>query len=94
MGTGFLERPEPVKASSHSRATNRSSESWDGPVGMPAVADTGRGHCLPCALPLDRQAVLNEELTRGVSLQHLSKKYSINRGSLRTHRDRHLTPSW
>jgi hypothetical protein len=45
-------------------------------------------------LPLDRQSILNDELTRGVSLHHLSKKYAINRESLRKHRDRHLTIRW
>jgi hypothetical protein len=93
MGTGPFERPEPVRASSHSSTSPRSSGSWDGllPASPP---ETGRGHCLPCSLPLDRQRIVNDELTRGTSLHHLSKKFAISRESLRIHRDQHLTAKW
>jgi hypothetical protein len=53
----------------------------------------GRTHCLACHLPEQRQQQLNEELARGLPLYRLSKKYEINRESLRWHKQNHVTPA-
>jgi hypothetical protein len=53
----------------------------------------GRTHCLACHLPEPRQQQLNEELARGLPLYRLSKKYDINRESLRWHKQNHVTPA-
>lgn len=53
----------------------------------------GAGKCLACALPLDRQELLNADLVRGVPLNRLSKRWTINRESLRSHKANHISPA-
>lgn len=53
----------------------------------------GRGRCLACALPADQQQELNADLKLGVPLHRLSKRWHINRESLRSHKTNHVTPA-
>jgi hypothetical protein len=53
----------------------------------------GAGKCLACALPLDQQERLNADLVKGVPLNRLSKRWNINRESLRSHKTTHITPA-
>jgi hypothetical protein len=46
-----------------------------------------------CLLPTDKQEELNKELVRGVPLYRLSKRWSINRESLRAHKANHISPA-
>jgi hypothetical protein len=53
----------------------------------------GRGKCAACLLPTDQQEQLNEDLVRGVPLHRLSKRWHINRESLRSHKTNHISPA-
>jgi len=53
----------------------------------------GRGRCLACGLPADQQEELNKDLRRGVPLHRLSKRWHINRESLRSHKTNHISPA-
>jgi hypothetical protein len=53
----------------------------------------GRAKCLACLLPADQQDELNADLLRGVPLYRLSKRWSINRESLRAHKANHVSPA-
>lgn len=76
------------------------------PDSRPGLADLGRSgtastafRVRPGSLPVlpaaaGRQGQLNDELQRGLALNGVSKRYGINRESLRRHRDEHLTIAW
>lgn len=53
----------------------------------------GSGKCLACALPADKQQELNADLVRGLPLYRLSKRWDINRESLRWHKATHVSPA-
>ena len=51
----------------------------------------GRGRCLVCASP--EQARITADLVNGLPLLRLSKRYGINRESLRSHLANHVSPA-
>lgn len=51
----------------------------------------GRGNCLVCQH--QEQATITADLVRGVPLYRLSKRYGINRESLRSHLANHVSPA-
>ncbi len=53
----------------------------------------GSGNCIACSLPPEDQRRLNDDLVRGVPLYRLAKQWNINRGALRSHKERHVSPA-
>lgn len=51
----------------------------------------GAGKCLACNLPAPDQKRLNDDLVLGVPLYRLQKQWGINRGSLRAHKEHHIS---